>query len=134
MAEDPSHEIRESSIAAFGIVGSAEMVPMLIDMLNRTQTESIKVISVVGKLGGDDARSFLSRLLTNEDELANIAASGRHSKDDLRLAVIRALGAIGDRPALNQIREYRDSLSPAQKFLFKNSPLHKTISEILSKS
>ena len=133
MAEDPSHEIRESSIAAIGITGSAEVVPMLIDLLNRTQTEAIRVISVIGKLGGDDARSFLSRLLTSEDDLTNIAA-GRHSKDDLRLAVVRALGSIGDKPALNQIREYRDSLSVAQKFLFKNSPLHKTISDILSKA
>ncbi len=132
MAEDPSHEIRETAIAAIGVIGTTEVVPMLTDLLNRNSSEAIKVISVLGKLGGTDAREFLSKVLINEDELTTISA-GRHSKDDLRLAIIKALATIGDRPAINQIREYRDSLSAAQKFLFKNSPLQKAISEILSR-
>ncbi len=133
MAEDPMHEIRESSIAAIGVIGTPVIVPMLTDLLSRSSVEAVKVISVLGKLGGEEARGYLVRLLTNEDDLTTLAA-GHYSKDDLRLAVIKALGAIGDRPALVQIREYRDSLSMTQKFLFKNSPLHKAILDILSKS
>jgi HEAT repeat protein len=133
MAEDATHEIRESAVAGIGVIGTAEVVPMLTDLLNRNSSEALKVISVLGKLGGEDARAYLSRILNSEDDLTTISA-GRHAKDDLRLAVVKALGAIGDRAAINQIREYRDSLSAAQKFLFKNSPLQRTISEILSKS
>ncbi len=132
MAEDSAKEIRESAIGVIGIIGSPDIVPLLIDVARRTPTEAIRLISVIGKLGGVDARNYLSTLLDDDDELANVAG-GKVARDDLRLAVVKALGAIGDDVSINQIRKYQANLSTAQKILFKNSPVNKAISEILGR-
>jgi HEAT repeat protein len=132
MAEDPAREIRESAIGVIGIIGNPDVVPLLIDVARRNPTEAVRTVSVMGKLGGTDTRNYLSGLLDDETELQNLAA-GKVSKDDLRLAIVKALGAIGDTKALDRIRQYQASLSTAQKILFKNSPVNKAITEILAR-
>jgi HEAT repeat protein len=132
MAEDPAREIRENAIGVIGIIGNPDVVPLLIDVARRNPTEAVRAVSVMGKLGGKDARNYLGVLLDDDTELQNLAA-GKVSRDDLRLAVVRALGAIGDAEALGRIRQYQSGLSTAQKILFKNSPVNKAISEILAR-
>ncbi len=132
MSEDAAKEIRESAIGSIGLIGSSDTVPFLIDVARRNPSEVLRTVSVVGKLGGTEAKSYLKHLLEDEAELSNLAA-GRVSKDDLRLAVIRGLGTIGDQESLAGIRMYQERLSTAHKILFKNSPVSKAISEILSR-
>ena len=77
-------------------------------------------------------RDFLSELLADEDKLTEFA-KGRVSRDDLRLAVVRALGAMGDTKALEQIKKYQENLTATQKIFFKNSAINKAVSDILSR-
>jgi len=132
MAEDPFQEIRNSAINGIGIIGNTDIVPLLIDIARRNPTESIRIITVLGKLGGEDAIRFLSGILGDQVTLADIAG-GRISKDELRLAIIKAIGKLGDQKALESVKNYQDNLSTTQKILFKNSPVQKAISEILPK-
>ncbi|PWB76403.1 hypothetical protein C3F09_00085, partial [candidate division GN15 bacterium] len=132
MAEDLAREIRESAIAAIGVLGTADVVPLLVDLAKRGESETVKLIGVLGKLGGQEARDFLCHLLEDEYELTAIAAGGV-SKDDLRLAAVRALGTIGDTMAIERIRNYQANLPAAHKLFFKNSPVNKAIADILSR-
>ena len=132
MAEDPVGEIRNSAINAIGIIGNTEIVPLLIDIARRNPTEAVRVITVLGNLGGEEANRFLSSLLNDPVALADITG-GRISKEELRLAIIRAIGKLGDRQSLESLKNYQENLSTTQKILFKNSPVQKAISDILSK-
>lgn len=132
MAEDPVREIRISAINAIGLIGNSETVPLLIDVAGRNPMDTPRIVTVLGKLGGSDARSYLSRLLTDPEMISNLAG-GQISKDELRLAIIRALGKLGDDVSLNTLKTYQDSMTTTQKIFFKNSPVQKAISEILSK-
>lgn len=132
MAEDTAREIRESAIGAIGIIGSADAVPLLIDIARRNSAEVVQLVGVIGKLGGEEARIFLGQLLFDDDQLTALCV-GKVSKDDLRMAAVKALGAIGDREALSKLREFQGSLTPAQKLLFKNSAINRAIAEILSR-
>lgn len=132
MAEDPVREIRISAINAIGLIGNSETVPLLIDVAGRNPMDTPRIVTILGKLGGNDARSYLSRLISDPEMLSNLAG-GQISKDELRLAIIRALGKLGDDVSLNTLKAYQDSMTTTQKIFFKNSPVQKAISEILFK-
>ena len=132
MSEDPLGEIREAAIIAIGLIGQPESAPLLIDIARRHSTEVIKAITSLGKLGGETARAFLGDLLDDPQELAKLAG-GKASRDDLRVSIIKALGQIGNPDAISQIKRYRENQSAASKILFKNSPVNKAISEVLSR-
>ncbi|MBN1211243.1 MAG: HEAT repeat domain-containing protein [candidate division Zixibacteria bacterium] len=132
MAEDPVQEIRTSAINAIGIVGNQETTPLLIDIAKRNPADAPRIVAVLGKLGGRDAGTFLTRLLEDPEELSNITG-GRISKDELRLAIIKALGKLGDDKSLSSIKNYQDNMSTTQKIFFKNSPVQKAITDILDR-
>ncbi|HUV30128.1 MAG TPA: HEAT repeat domain-containing protein [Acidobacteriota bacterium] len=132
IAEDPVTEIRESAIIAIGLIGTADTAPLLIDLVRRTRSDAFKCVTALGKLGGDEARAFLCNLLEDEKALTELAG-GRVSREDLRVAVVRALGQIGDKTAIAKIQAFRARQSATQKMFFKNSSINKAIDEVLSR-
>jgi HEAT repeat protein len=132
MAEDADREIREKAIIAVGVIGITDSAPLLIDVAKRNPSESIRVANALGKLGGHEARAFLTSILESEDRLVELSG-GLVSKDDLRVAIIKALGNIGDQASIDSIRKFKDHLSTAQKIFFKQSSVQKTIADVLSR-
>ena len=132
MVDDPDAEIREASIIALGMVGTSDNSPELIDMAYRHKSDIIGIITAMGKLGGEEARKFLSTILNDPDEQSEFT-SGRSSRDELKLATIKALGRIGDQTALNSIKEYNDSLSGTRKIFFGESKISKVADDILNR-
>ena len=133
MADDPDDEIRQASIIAIGLTGNSGDAPVLIDLARRHAADSIRVAVALGKLGGAEARQFLAELITDQNKL-NELTGGKVSKDELRLAVVKALGVIGDKDSIAAIRQLKEQQSAASKLFFKNSSLNKTIDEILARS
>jgi HEAT repeat protein len=130
MADDRDREISESAIIAAGIIGRSESAPLFIDVARRHPSLSARCIYALGKLGGDETRDYLIKLLGCEDELIRLTGEGL-SKDDLRLAAIKALGNIGGDEAIKSIQQYNDNMSRTQKLFLKNSPVNKAIKEVL---
>jgi HEAT repeat protein len=132
MADDSDREIRENAVIAVGLIGNPETAPMLVDLARRNPSVAVRAISALGKIGGAEAQSYLIKLLEDDSELNQLSA-GQISKDELRIAAIKALGNIGDEISIATIRGYKEKLNPAQKIFFKNSSLNKTITEILAR-
>ncbi len=132
MLDDPIKEISERAIITISLIGNEENAQMLIDAIRKDKTKSILIITALGKIGGGEAFKFLSSLLADE-ELLEDYVTGQVSKDNLKLTLIKALGKLNDSKAIKQIKNYQDNLSKTQKLFFKNSPLNKTISEIVSR-
>jgi HEAT repeat protein len=132
MADDPDKEIRECAVIAVGLIGTPDTVPMLIDLAHRNPSVAVRVVGALGKIGGEQARSYLIRLLSDDDALAELAAN-QVPKEELRLAVIKALGNIGDKEAIETLKDYRNNLSTTQRIFLRHSPVNKAISEILSR-
>jgi hypothetical protein len=80
MAEDPDREIREAAIIALGFVGRPDITPELIDLSFRRNSEIIKIIGTLAKLGGEETRKFLFSLLTDA-EMQSRLTSNRSSRD-----------------------------------------------------
>jgi HEAT repeat protein len=132
MAEDRDREIREAALGALGMVGTPEYAPLVIDLTKKNPTDSIRAVAALGKIGGTEARTFLGGLLEDEESLNNVAA-GKVSREDLRAAIVRALGNIGDAESISKIRAFQGSLSAAQKLLMRGSTVQKAIAEVLSR-
>ncbi|MBN2227053.1 MAG: HEAT repeat domain-containing protein [candidate division Zixibacteria bacterium] len=132
MVNDDDAEIRESALISLGIVGSAEIVPELIDLARKRRGEIIRIITALGILGGNDAKVYLAKLLTDHDMLSELT-SGRSSREELKMATLKALGRIGDREAIQTIKDFSESISASQKLFFGGSKLSKTAEEILSR-
>lgn len=132
MAEDSQADIAQAAVIAIGMTGTTDAVPLLVDIGRRNHSVILRVIAALGRIGGDDARQYLVELLADDDRQVDLA-EGKVSKDDLQVAIVRALGSIGDRPSLDGIRSFKDGIPAARKVLFKNSPLQKAISEILAR-
>ena len=132
MAEDPIAEVREAAIIAIGLAGRQEAAPILIDVARKDARCSVKAVTALGKLGGYEAKEFLGNLLNDAQALADLT-QGVVSKDDVRVAVIKALGQIGDVDSIDQVRRFRDGQSAAQKILFKNSAVNKVVSDVLAR-
>ncbi|MDF1543890.1 MAG: HEAT repeat domain-containing protein [bacterium] len=132
MAADPVKEIRERSVITVGLIGTEESVPLLADVACSTPSLAIHAVTAVGKLGGEEALSFLGSLLEDEGKLSSLAGGQVH-REDLRLAVVKALGTIGNAQSITRLKRYRESIPAAQRLFFKNSQVNKTISEILAR-
>ena len=132
MASDEDREIRESAVIAIGLIGTEEASPLLISLIHQNPQIALKAIIALGNVGGDDAEKYLSSILTDE-ELLNELKSSKFSKDEIRVATIKALGNLGDSQSIRTIKEYQENQSTTQKILFKNSPVNRTIKNILSK-
>ncbi|TET97310.1 MAG: HEAT repeat domain-containing protein, partial [Candidatus Zixiibacteriota bacterium] len=132
MADDPIKEIRESAVIAVGLIGTPEIAPQLFDLARRNPSVAVRVVSALGKIGGEEVRAYLVRLLEDEKELSKMA-SGQVSKEELRLAAVKSLGNIGDKKSIAALKGYKDNLPATQNIFFKKSPVNKAIVEILSK-
>ena len=132
LAEDPEREIREGAIIALGMSGRSEITPMLINLARTKHTEVIQVIYSLGNLGGQHAKQFLSDILV-DPELQSELTSNRSSREELKLAAIKALGKIGDDDAIGTIRKFSESLSSSQKIFFGAGKLSKAADEFLDR-
>lgn len=132
MADDPVAEIREAAVVAVGIIGTEEIVPLLCDTIIRNPRVNLKGIHALGKIGGEYARQSLMTFLDDANEFERI--QGKASRDDLKLAIVKALGMIGDQSSIERIKKFKDSMTTTQKIFLKNSPLNKEISQILSRT
>ena len=132
MADDPVKEIRESAVITIGLIGTDDMAPMLIDLARSHPPVTLKAIAALGIVSGDQADKFLISLLKDQGELVKLT-SAEASKDDIKLAVIKALGGINKPEAIKAIRAYKEGLSTTQKIFFKSSPVNRAIDDILSK-
>ena len=132
LADDLDPEIRETAIIAIGLIGQADIAPELIDLCHKHKSEAGQIINTIGRLGGEEARKFLTGLLT-DSQLQSELASNRSSRDELRLATIKALGKIGDKESLDKIKEFSESLSASQKIFFGGSRLSKAAEDILNR-
>lgn len=130
IADDADREIREAAIIALGFIGQVDIVPELIDLAGRRNGEMLKIIVTLGKLGGGEARYFLSQLLTDPEVISQYT-SGRSSRDEIKMAAIKALGQIGDSDSMKAVKNFKDSLSSTQKILFGGSKLSKAVDDIL---
>lgn len=132
MAEDNIKEIREAAIIAIGLLGDSKHTPLMIDLAKRMPGESARSVTALGKLGGPEAKAFLGELLIDNGKLAELT-DGKVSRDDLRVAVVKALAEIGDDEAIQRIRQFHEAQSGASKLLFKNSQVNRVVSEVLSR-
>jgi HEAT repeat protein len=132
MADDPEKEIREAAVIAAGMVGSPESAPLLIDVARRHADLSPRVAIALGKTGGPEAFEFLVRLLEDDDELA-VLASGKVTKEELRVAAVKALGYIGDKDVISRLKVFQESQSATQKIFSRHSAVNKAITDILDK-
>lgn len=132
LADDDDREIRESAIIALGLIGKPDIAPELIELTRQHRSDIICIINSLGKLGGSEARSFLGSLLSDQ-QLQSQFTSGRSSRDDLKMATIKALGRIGDQDSLRKIKDFNDSMSTSQKILFGGAKLSKAAEEILGR-
>lgn len=132
MSDDPVKEIRERAIITMGLIGNSEIAPLLADIAQKNGALTVHVVTAMGKIGGLEARNFLVALL--EDEALLVAYAGGYiSRDELKLAVIKSLAAIGDEQSIGKIRQFQDGMSTTQKIFFKSSTVNKTVSDILSR-
>ena len=84
------------------------------------------------KIGGESAKRLLGDLLDDENALTGLAA-GKVSREELRAAVVRALGNMGDAESIARVKAYHESLSAAQRLLMRGSAVQKAIAEVLSR-
>lgn len=132
MAEDSVREIAEKALRTVGLIGQPESVPLLIDLAERQPMMAGIAIWAIGKVGGEYAYNYLSDLLGDTDHITRLAA-GRMSREEIRLAVVKALGLTGDTRVVDAVKGFQDGLSTTQKLFFKSSPIQKAITEILDK-
>lgn len=132
MAEDNVVEIAEKACRTVGLIGQPDSVPLLIDLAERKPSLATIAIWAIGKIGGQYAYDYLSKLLDDQEHINRLTA-GRMSREEVRLAVIKALALTGDERVKEKVKDFHDSLGRTQKLFFKNSPLQKVISEILDK-
>ncbi len=132
-ADDPDQEIREAAVIALGFVGTEEIIPELLELIFRHPSDAVNIINTLGRLGGIEAKQFLLDLLNNREKLG-LLTSVRSSRDDLKLATIKALGRIGDQESLEKIKEFNDSLPASSKIFFGGTKLTKAADEILKRN
>jgi len=130
MAEDPAMEIRELALTKIGVIGSPDVAPLLIDLLQRVPQMSLKCVQTIGQLGGEPGRTFLALLLQQEHK-ADDLTQGRFPKEEFKAAVVRALARLGDDDSIDSIKKYSKSLTNTQRILIKNTALDSALSEVL---
>lgn len=131
-ATDPDKGVRAAAAAALGAAGDRQTADAIILMLrDGKEIDAVKLIAALGRLGGENAKQFLFELLSADSSLEPLLPHA--SKDELRAAVIRALGTIADPDAISQIRRFSDDIPFAQRLLLRSSLVGEALNEILQK-
>ncbi len=133
MADDVDREIAEAATIAAGLTGSPDMAPLIIDIARRRPALAPRVISALGRLGGDQVRSWLAEMLVSDERLAELGR-GEVSRDELRVAIVRALGHLGDPESIEQIRRFSQARAERSGPLSRNSPLDQVLGDVLGTS
>ena len=132
MAEGPDREIREQAVITLGLIGTKDLVPVIINIIENKLGLIKYGIVALGKLGGEDAKEYLSKVLNNDEYLSELT-DGKISKQDVRLTVVNALGDIGDKNAIERLKEYQSNLSTKEKLFQNISPINKAVKKILAR-
>ncbi|MFH2047815.1 MAG: HEAT repeat domain-containing protein [bacterium] len=132
MAEDSDREICDQAVLTLGLIGSRDLTPLLINLIENNTGLIISGIIALGKMGGDDAKEYLSKVLNNEEYLSELTA-GKVSRQDTRLAAVNALGEIGDEIAMDKLKEFHRNLTTKEKLLLNISPINKAVKDILAR-
>jgi HEAT repeat protein len=82
----------------------------------------------LSRLGGKQVEESLTRMLSDKEYFDEVTG-GIASKEEVRLAIVKALGQMGNKKT---IKQYKNNLSTTQKIFFKNSPVNKAIEDILA--
>jgi len=133
MAEDHDLEICEQAIITLGLIGSRDLTPLLINLIENNTGIIVSGMIALGKMGGDDAKEYLSKVLNQEEYLTELT-NGKVAKQDVRLAAVNALGEIGDEIAMDKLKEFHQNLSTKDKLMLNISPINKAVKEILSRN
>jgi len=129
MASDEDKEIQGAAVISIGLIGSSENTPMLVEIAQSNPKIITKVVNSLSRLGGEKSEEFLTRMLADKDYFDEVTG-GVTSKEEVRLAIVKALGQMGNKRC---IKQYKNNLSTTQKIFFKNSPVNKAIEDILAK-
>lgn len=133
MADDSDREIAEAAVIAAGMTGTSQMAPLVIDIARRRPSLAVRVIVALGRLGGEQARAWLSEMLQSDDKLAELSR-GEVSRDELRVAIVRALGHMGDAESIERLREFNRARTAGRGPLHRPSLLDQVLSEVLGAS
>jgi HEAT repeat protein len=128
MAGDEDREIRGAAVISIGLIGSSENTPMLVEIAKSNPKIITKVVNSLSRLGGKEVEEFLTRMLSDKEYFDEVTG-GIASKEEVRLAIVKALGQMGNKKT---IKQYKNNLSTTQKIFFKNSPVNKAIEDILA--
>ncbi len=132
MADDHIYEIQEKAVITIGLIGNSDVIPLLDNIAHSKKALSATCIISIAKIGGKEAKEYLNKLFDNQ-ELQDTLSGGESSREDIKLALIKALGILGDKNSIKKIKEFQSIQSATQKFFFKNSSVSKIINDILSK-
>ncbi len=132
MSEDPDQEICEQAILTLGLIGSRDLTPLIINLIENNTGLILNGVKALGKMGGDEAKEYLSKVLNNEEYLSELT-NGKISRQDTRLTAVNALGEIGDEIAMDKLQEFQDKLSTKEKLLLNISPVNKAVKDILAR-
>lgn len=133
MADDGDREIAGAATIAAGLTGSPDMAPLVVDIARRHAALAPRVITALGRLGGMQAREWLADLLVSDDKLAELGR-GEVSREELRIAIVRSLGHMGDSESLEQVRRFSRTRRSSRPALRKPSLLDQVLSEVLRSS
>lgn len=74
LIDDPDSNVRTAAVDAFGKLGAAEYIDVLIDLYKRDEELQPYIIHALGLIGSEKAQDFLLDMLSQPDEFAQIAA------------------------------------------------------------
>ncbi len=128
LSSDSEFEVRKVAIIAMGLSGHPDMIQRLMHIFKTIDDCRVLAVASLSRIGDSQSRDLLIEIFEN-DSLFDELGISKKNKEEIQVAIIKALYRIGDETAVGKLEEY--SRKSFTKSLFKKDLLSNTAKIVL---
>jgi HEAT repeat protein len=127
---DPDKGLRRKAANLLMLQTEKDYVPDLIEIFEKEQADKPLLLSVIGKVGGREAKEFLEDVALGQNK--SILSLSKKQKEELKLSALEFLQKIGDEKTKGKLEEFLKEGRKGFKSLLGKDKIQKTVEQVLN--
>lgn len=127
---DPDKGLRRKAANLLMLQTEKDHVPDLIEIFEKEQADKPLLLSVIGKVGGREAKEFLEDVALGQNK--SILSLSKKQKEELKLSALEFLQKTGDEKTKGKLEEFLKEGRKGFKSLLGKDKIQKTVEQVLN--
>jgi hypothetical protein len=127
---DPDKGLRRKAANLLMLQTEKDYIPDLIEIFEKEQADKPLLLSVIGKMGGRDAKEFLENVALEQNK--SIVCLSKKQKEELKLSALEFLQKIGDEQTKEKLEELLKEKRRGFRVLLGKDKIQETMEKVVN--